>query len=129
MPVRTVHRQPIADATFTTRTVIPVTNETRASTLIAILNVASFTGGVSPSLQLKLFFMNLQGIRTTAGKVNAAPGTIMAAGTQVMVYGPNAADTFGDDVNQGALPRNFEVEVDPNGDQTSADIELDIILC
>lgn len=129
MAVRTEHSQ-IVDATFTTTLLVPVKNEVRGSTLIAILNVVSFTGGVAPSIALRLFNLDKQGARVPATKINGSPGNIIVPGTQTLVWGPGgAADSLADDGNSGALPRNVEIEVNPdNGDQTSANITLDVIL-
>ena len=129
MSIPTEHRRPIVDAAFSETDVVRMTNRARGSTLIAILDVDSFVGGLVPALALRLFFLNRRGFRIPSTKVSAGSGLINAPGQQILIYGPDGANsTFGDDKNSGALPRMFEIEVKPTGDQTSADIKLDVIL-
>ncbi len=126
----TEHHQPVIDTTFTGIMALPVKNIAQGATLIAILNVLSFTGGVAPSIALRMFNLDLQGVRVPAGKINGGGGAITAPGQQILVYGPDGANSiFGDDKNSGALPRNVDLSIDSSaGDQTSTSIQLDVII-
>ncbi len=128
MPVRTDHYQAFADANFTATRTIAVTNETRGSTLIATLQVLSFTGGSANKISTRLFFVSTEGVRTPSTKVNASAGELLAAGTHVLSWGPAGDQQGSQDKNFGALPRNFEIDIVPNGDQTSADVKFDIVI-
>ena len=128
MPVRTDHVQPVKDAAFAGNLTVPVTNEHRGTTLIATLRVISFTGGVAQGMTVRLFFVNLDGVRTPATKINGGGGVLAVPGTHVLGFGPATAQQGATDPNIGALPRNFEIDLLSSGDQTSADITFDVVL-
>lgn len=124
----TRHTQPINDATFTGSQSIRITNHVVGSTLLATLNVLGFVGGGSPSVRLRIFFVDDSGERV-GGKRNQGAGIVIVPGVHLLVLGPGGANsTMGEDKNNGALPSSFDLEVDNNGDQTSTDVRLDVVL-
>ena len=122
------HTQPIKNAAFSGIQSVRIANQAVGATLTAYLNVLSFTGGVSPSLRLMLNSVDDSG--NVLDKINGGLGTIILPGLHVLIFGPGGnASAIGDDKNNGALPARFDLRVDDSaGDQTSADIALEVII-
>jgi hypothetical protein len=124
----TRHTLEITDAVFTGGRLFKMTNQVVGSTLTAMLNVSSFTGGIAPAVTLRMFYLGDDGERL-GNKMNGGTGEVTAAGLHTLIFGPNGtASGVGDDKNTGALPRNFQLELLSPGDQDSADLTLDVVI-
>ncbi len=122
----TTHEQLVADAAFTGIQVFQRQNQGVGATLMLLMTVNSFTGGVAPSLRAKLFFREADGTRIGT-KMNQGLGTLLAPGLHILIFGPDGNNaSIGDDKNSGMLPKLYEIEIESNGDQTSADMKVDL---